>query len=91
MAKNKSNYEKPKKRFNKALYGPIIKQYYSTMKTADLAKMLGLTVKQIKDYIQREKFKEGTEHCLRKDPAYLSRVNSENGKKGGRPRKKPKI
>ena len=38
MAKNKSNYEKPKKRFNKALYGPVIKKYYSTMKTEDLAK-----------------------------------------------------
>ena len=91
MAKNNSNYEKPKKRFNKALYGPIILRLYPTMPTADLAKMLGLTVKQIKDFIHREKFKEGMEHCTRKDPAYLSRVNSENGKKGGRPRKNPKI
>ena len=87
MTKTNSNYKKPMKRFNKKKYGPIIDRLYATTPTADLAKMLGLTVKQIKNYIHREKFKEGNERCTRKDPAYLSRVNSENGKKGGRPRK----
>ena len=91
MKDNKSNNERPKRRFCEATDGPVIRKLYATTSTADLAKMLGLTVKKIKDYIHREKFKEGTERCLKKDPAYLSQVNSENGKKGGRPRKNPKI
>ena len=87
----KNNQEKPTRRFCAATDGPIIRRLYATTPTVELAGMLGLTVKQIKDYIHREKFKEGTERCLRKDPAYLSQVNSENGKKGGRPRKNSKI
>ena len=91
MQKNKRHYEKPKQRFSKKKYEKIIRELYATTPTAELAKMLGLTVKKIKDYIHRERFKEGNERCLRKDPTYLSQVNSKNGKKGGRPRKKTKI
>ncbi|MBR6892287.1 MAG: hypothetical protein IKN15_03525 [Bacteroidaceae bacterium] len=64
--------------------GPIIKRLYATMTTAELAQLLGLTEKQVKNYVYRE----NVEQWARKDAATLARINSEKGRKGGRPRKK---
>jgi uncharacterized protein YjcR len=72
------------RRLRKAVDGPMIKKWYALMPTAELARRLGLTVKQIKNYVYRE----NTEAWARKDAATLSRINSEKGRKGGRPRKK---
>ena len=71
-------------RLRKMVDGPEIMRRYSTMATAELARLLGLTVKQIKNYVYRE----NPELWARKDAATLSRINSEKGKKGGRPRRK---
>jgi len=76
--------KKGKRRFCEATDGPIIRKYYSGMPTADLARKQGLTVKQIVNYVYRY----NTEHWARKQSYVLSQVNSENGKRGGRPQKK---
>ena len=86
MQKNKNNKEKAKQRFSKAKFGEIIKKLYSTMKTADLAELLGLTVKQVKNYVYRQNLLL----WAKKASSYLSKINSEKGKKGGRPRKNEK-
>ena len=83
--KNKNNNEKqPWRRFREAVDGPVIMYNYATMPTAELAERLGLTVKQVKNYVYRQNLGR----WARKDAGYLSRINSEKGKKGGRPRKK---
>lgn len=87
MAENNSNYEKPKKRFNKDKDGEFIRKNYSTTKTADLAKIRGLTTDQVKDYVRREKSEERSGRWAMKTPAHLSKIRSECGKMGGRPRK----
>ena len=86
MKNSEMHYEKPKRRFCEAADGPIIKQLYPTMPTAELAEMLGLTVKQVKNYVYRQNLG----HWAKKESSYLSKINSEKGKKGGRPRKNEK-
>jgi len=53
------------------------------MRTVELAEMLGLTVKQIENYVYRH----NTKRWARKQASVLSQENSEKGKKGGRPQK----
>ena len=84
--RKKTNFEKPKRRFREAMDGPVIKQLYATMPTAELAQKMGLTVKQIKNYVYRQNLGQ----WAKKESSYLSKINSEKGKKGGRPRKKRK-
>ena len=62
----------------------MIEKWYARMPTAELARRLGLKLKQIENYVYRE----NPELWARKDAATLSRINSANGRKGGRPRKK---
>ncbi len=78
--------EEPRKgrRFHEKEDGPTVMEWYAVMPTAELAERMGLTVKQIKNYVYRE----NPELWARKDAATLSRINSEKGKKGGRPRRK---
>ena len=84
MENRKNEDERPRRRFRKAVDGEIIRRNYRLMPTAELARRLGLTEKQVENYVYRENL----ELWARKDAATLARINSENGKKGGRPRKK---
>ena len=72
-----------KRRFREAVDGAFIRQNYATMQNAELARMMGMTVKQVENYVYRC----GKEDWARKQPALLSLINSENGKRGGRPQK----
>ena len=83
MENRKNEDERPRRRFRKAVDGEIIRRLYATMTTAELAQLLGLTEKQVKNYVYRE----NVEQWARKDAATLARINSEKGRKGGRPRK----
>lgn len=71
------------RRFREAVDGPMVRRLYATMPTAELAQMMGLTVKQIENYVYRW----NSEPWARKKPAFLSKVLRENGRKGGRPQK----
>ena len=82
--KNKNNNGQPRRRFREAVDGPVVMRLYATMPTAELAAILRLTVKQVKNYVYRQNLGR----WARKKSSYLSRINSEKGKKGGRP---PKI
>lgn len=84
MENRKNEDERPRRRFRKAVDGEIIRRNYRLMPTAELARRLGLTEKQVENYVYRENL----ELWARKDAATLARINSANGKKGGRPRKK---
>ena len=84
MENRKNQDERPRRRFRKAVDGEIIRRNYRLMPTAELARRLGLTEKQVENYVYRENL----ELWARKDAATLARINSANGKKGGRPRKK---
>jgi hypothetical protein len=84
MKKRKNQNEQPKQRFSKELYGDIIRRLFRLMPTAKLARLLGLEPRKVSDYIYRNNEKE----WAGKDAAERSQVASENGKKGGRPRKK---
>lgn len=84
MKNRESHLEQTKRRFNKKMDGPLIMKWYAKMPTAELARKLGLTVKQIENFLNREKLEPGKI----KDPKVRSAINSENGRKGGRPRKK---
>ena len=66
--------------------GRIVMELYATMPTAQLARQLGLTPKQIANFIYRN----NTEPWARKDPAVLSAENRANGKRGGRGKKSSK-
>ena len=78
--------EKPQKgrRFCEKTDGEMIRKYFAEMPTKELARRLGLTVKQIENYV----YNHNDEPWARKDPALLSAQNSVKGRKGGRPRKK---
>ena len=76
--------EKKGRRFNEKVDGEMIRKYFAKMPTAELARMMGLTARQVSDFAHRNNF----EGCLRKDKAERKQVARENGKKGGRPRKK---
>ena len=83
--KNKQyDKEQPRRRFNKKVDGPRVMEWYAKMPTPELARRMGLTVKQIENFLNREKLEPGKV----KDPKVRSAINSENGRKGGRPRKK---
>ncbi len=72
------------RRFREVVDGPKIRALYAKMPTRELARLLGLTVKQITNFV----YKWNMEPWARKQSAVLSAENSEKGKKGGRPRKK---
>lgn len=78
--------EKPRKgrRFCEKTDGEMVRKYFADMPTAELARMLGLEPRQVSDFAHRKNF----EGCLKKDKAERKQVARENGKKGGRPRKK---
>ena len=82
--KNKNNNGQPRRRFRETADGPVIMRLYATMPTAELAGMLGLTVKQIENYAYRN----NTAPWAHKSATVRSAENSRKGKKGGgRPRK----
>ena len=68
---------KNKRRFCEATDGPVIRKWYARMRTADLARMMGLTVRQITNFVHRESPKQWARKC--KD--VLSKINSENGRR----------
>ena len=83
--KDKQYEEEPAgRRLRKAVDGPEIEKWFATTPTAELARRMGLKAKQIDNYVYRE----NPELWARKDAATLSQINSSNGRKGGRPRKK---
>ena len=84
MKKNKQNEEQQAvRRLREAVDGPKIRVLYSKMPTKEVARRLGLTVRQIENYVYRHNLSS----WARKLPAILSAMNSKKGKKGGRPRK----
>ena len=80
--------EEPRKgrRFCEKTDGEMIRKYFAEMPTKELARMLGLEPRKVSDFAHRKNY----EGCLRKDKAERKQVARENGKKGGRPRKKAK-
>ena len=87
MKKNQYDKELSRRRFREKVDGPVIRKWYAVMPTAELAERMGLTVKQIENYV----YNHNDEPWARKDPALLSAQNSVKGKKGGgRPRKNGK-
>ena len=48
--------EEPRKgrRFCEKVDGPVIRRWYAKMPTAELAERMGLTVKQIKNYVYNQ-------------------------------------
>ena len=82
--KNKQyDKEQPRRRFNKKVDGAVIRRWYAVMPTAELAERMGLTVKQITNYVYRW----NSEPWARKSASVLSAENSRNGRRGGRPLK----
>ena len=87
IMKNKNNNGQPRRRLREVVDGPVIRRLYATMPTEAPARMLGLTVKQVKNYVYRQ----NSGRWARKEQSYLSSINSKKGKKGGgRPRKSNK-
>ena len=43
--------EETTRRFNKKVDGPVIRRWYARMPTAELAERMGLTVRQITNYV----------------------------------------
>ena len=83
MKKNQYDKEQPRRRFNKKVDGAVIRRWYAVMPTAELAGRMGLTVKQITNYVYRW----NSEPWARKSASVLSAENSRNGRCGGRPLK----
>lgn len=84
MKEKKNGGQPAGRRLRQKVDGPIIEKWYARMPTAELARRMGLTVKQIENYVYRH----NTEPWARKLPSVRSAMNSEKGKKGGgRPRK----
>ena len=71
------------RRFREAVDGSTIRELYAKMPTKELARLMGLTVKQITNYV----YKWNMKPWARKLRSLLSAENSKKGKKGGRPRK----
>lgn len=71
------------RRLREAVDGPKIRAMYAKMPTKELARLLGLTVRQIANFVYRHNLSG----WARKLGSVLSAENSEKGKKGGRPRK----
>ncbi|MCR5851374.1 MAG: hypothetical protein K6G92_11825 [Bacteroidaceae bacterium] len=71
------------RRFREAVDGPMVRRLYARMQTVKLAQLMGLTVRQIENYVYRHNLSS----WARKLPTLLSDMNSKKGKKGGRPRK----
>ena len=84
MQKTMNKNEKKSRRFNEKVDGEMVRKYFSKMPTKELARMMGLETRKISDFAHRKNFKP----CLKKDEAERKQVARENGKKGGRPRKK---
>ena len=82
MESNKK--EQSGRRFREAVDGPVVRRWYARMQTVKLARLMGLTVRQIENYVYRHNLKS----WARKLPTLLSALNSKKGRKGGRPRKK---
>ena len=83
--KNQRNGGQPSgRRLRKDVDGPEIRKWYARVPTAELARRLGLKPRQVSDFAYRNNF----EGCLGKDKAERKKVATENGKKGGRPRRK---
>ena len=82
--KNEDGHGRRGRRFRAAIDGPVIRRRYAYERTEDLARDMGLTVKQIENYVYRH----NTERWARKSQSLLAKTNSENGRNGGRPRKK---
>ena len=84
MKKNQYDNEQPRRRFNEKTDGEMVRKYFAKMPTAELAQMMGLEPRKISDFAHRNNY----EPYLKKDNAERKQVARENGKKGGRPRKK---
>lgn len=84
MEKNKKDKERKKKRFSKAKYGDFIRRFYRLMPTAELAELLGVEPRQVSDFAYRN----NCDGCLGKDKAVRKQIATENGRKGGRPKRK---
>ena len=83
--KDKKYEEQPaERRLRKAVDGSEIEKRYATTPTEELARDMGLTVKQIENYVYRENHEE----WAKKSAVLVSAENSAKGKKGGgRPKK----
>ena len=77
MEQGRENNERTQRKFCMATDGPTIRRLYATMRTADLARKMGLTVKQITNYVYRH----SDERWARKNPSVRSQINRENAKK----------
>ena len=84
MKKGQSEGSQKDRRFREKVDGPVIRRWYARMPTAELAERMGLTVRQITNYVYRH----NDEPWARKLPSVLSAENSRNGRSGGRPLKK---
>ena len=85
MTKN----EQPRatRRFREAIDGPEIRRRSAYEPTEVIARDMGLTVKQIMNYVYRH----NTEPWARKSPSLLAKMNSAKGIKGGGRPKNEKI
>lgn len=84
MKEKNINEKQLGRRFREDVDGPEIEKRYATTPTPELARQMGLKVKQITNYV----YKWNMKPWARKLRSLLSVTNSKNGKKGGRPRKK---
>ncbi len=83
MKEKNTNEKQRGRRFREVVDGPEIRKWYARMPTAELARRMGLTVKQITNFV----YKWNMKPWARKLRSLLSAENSQKGKKGGRPRK----
>ena len=84
MKNGQSEEVRKGRRFCEKVDGPMVMKYYAKMPTAVLAERMGLTVKQITNYVYRWNLEPWARKCA----SVLSAENSMNGSKGGRPLKK---